>query len=115
MLALGKTRDPTGKPVKQPHDPSLAETCVKIETDIKQTEKAYLMTNMSPWRHSLTSRIKKSTLGPPMPMHTTDTGTPLYRPVIVRKPRSEYNENGLGDASKYVAMCSAREIAPTVT
>ena len=35
MLALGKTRDPTGKPVKQPHDPSLAETCVKIETDIK--------------------------------------------------------------------------------
>lgn len=50
-----------------------------------------------------------------MPMHTIDTGVPRYRPVIVRNPRSEYNEKGLGDVSKYVAMCSAREIEPTVT
>ena len=50
-----------------------------------------------------------------MPIHTIDTGTPRYRPVIVRKPRSEHNENGLGDASKYVAISLAREIAPTVT
>ena len=74
----------------------------------------YLTTSMSPWRHSLTSRIKKSTLGPPIPMHTIDTGVPRYLPVMVKKPRSEWNENGLGNASKYVAMRSARESMPTV-
>ena len=70
---------------------------------------------MSPWRHSLTSRIKKSTLGPPMPIHTIDTGVPRYRPVMVRNPRSECNENGLGNASKFAAICLARESEPTVT
>lgn len=50
-----------------------------------------------------------------MPMLTTETGMPLYRPVMVVKPRSELSVNGLGDASRWDAMPLAREGAPTVT
>jgi hypothetical protein len=34
---------------------------------------------------------------------------------MVRKPRSEYRENGFGEASSIFAIRSAREMDPTVT
>ena len=52
--------------------------------------------------------------GLPIPMLTMDIGVPLYRPVIVRKPLSEERVNGLGIASKKVAIELAREGDPTV-
>ena len=73
-----------------------------------------LTTTMSPLRHSLTSRTKKSALGLPMPMLTIEIGTPWYRPVMVMKPRSVASRNGLGDASNRRAMRSALEGDPTV-
>lgn len=42
-------------------------------------------------------------------------GVPLYRPVMVVKPRSECKVNLRGDGSRYVAIFSARDRAPTVT
>lgn len=50
-----------------------------------------------------------------MPMLIMDTGTPLKRPVIVVKPRSELSVNGRGEASRADAMPFAREGDPTVT
>ena len=50
-----------------------------------------------------------------MPMLMMDTGTPLYRPVMVVKPRSELSVNGLGEASSADAIPFAREGDPTVT
>jgi hypothetical protein len=44
-----------------------------------------------------------------------DTGTPLYRPVIVTKPRSEDNLNGFGYVSRWAAIVWALEGDPTVT
>ena len=73
-----------------------------------------LTTTMSPLRDSRTSRTKKSAIALPIPMLTIETGTPPYRPVMVRNPRSVARRNGLGDASKNVAMRSAREGDPTV-
>lgn len=49
-----------------------------------------------------------------MPMLIIDTGTPLYRPVIVKNPLSEDRMNGLGDASSKAATELAREGDPTV-
>lgn len=69
---------------------------------------------MSPLRHSLTSLMKKSTFGLPIPTLTIDNGTPLNRPVIVVNPRSEDSLNGFGVVSRYDAMLSAREAEPTV-
>lgn len=59
-----------------------------------------LTTSISPLRHSRTSRMKKSAMEFPMPMLMIDTGTPLYRPVMVVKPRSVLKRNGLGTASR---------------
>lgn len=73
------------------------------------------MTNMSPLKHSRTSRTKKSILGLPIPILTIDTGTPLYRPVIVKNPRSEDSLNGFGCSSRYVAIVRALDGDPTVT
>ena len=50
-----------------------------------------------------------------MPMLTMDTGTPLYRPVMVVKPRSELSVNGRGETSRAAAIPFAREGDPTVT
>lgn len=58
--------------------------------------------------------MKKSTFGLPIPILTMEMGTPLYRPVMVLNPRSEYSLNRLGVSSKNDAMLSARELEPTV-
>lgn len=42
------------------------------------------------------SRTKKSIFGAPIPIATILTGTPLYLPVKVRNPRSEWSENSSG-------------------
>ena len=47
-------------------------------------------------------------------MLVTDTGTPLYRPVIVTNPLSEDRTNSLGDASNKAVTELAREDDPTV-
>ena len=73
-----------------------------------------LTTTMSPLKLSRTSRMKKSILALPMPMLTMETGTPLYLPVMVRKPRSVLSRNGEGDASRKWATRSALDGAPTV-
>lgn len=73
----------------------------------------YLTTSISPVKLSLTSRTKKSVLGPPIPVLTIEIGTPLYRPVIVVKPRSEVSLNGVGLASRCFAISSALEGEPT--
>ena len=57
------------------------------------TPHPHRMTIISPSRSSLLSRTKKSILGNPIPMLTMLTGTPLYVPVIVKKPRSECKAN----------------------
>lgn len=59
--------------------------------------------------------MKKSTFGLPIPILIIEMGVPLYRPVMVVKPRSECKVNLRGDGSRYVAIFSARDRAPTVT
>lgn len=72
------------------------------------------MITISPWTDSLISRTKKSMFGPPMPMLTIETGTLLYRPVMVRNPLSEASLKGFGLSSNKVASVSARDGEPTV-
>jgi hypothetical protein len=48
-------------------------------------------------------------------MLTIETGISLYRPVIVRKPRSDNMVNGSGAASRKDATLRARDGVPTVT
>lgn len=72
------------------------------------------MTTMSPDKHSRTSRTKKSMFGAPIPMLTIETGTRLYLPVMVRKPRSDARTNGAGLASNNVCRVLALECEPTV-
>lgn len=72
------------------------------------------MTTMSPDKHSRTSRTKKSMFGAPIPMLTIETGTCLYLPVMVRKPRSDARTNGVGLASSNVCRVLALECEPTV-
>jgi hypothetical protein len=118
-LALGTTTDPTGRSIKAPHEPSL-----ELEQSSSSTAwlaKGYCTcthrtTTMSPSIHSRTSRTNISILGAPIPIDTMDTGTLEKRPVMVRKPRSESSLNGgVGDASRRVARCCAREGEPTVS
>lgn len=73
-----------------------------------------LMMTISPLTDSLVSRTKKSMFGPPMPMLTMETGTPLYRPVMVKKPLSDASLNGSGLLSNRAARASARDGLPTV-
>ena len=71
---------------------------------------------MSPLTHSRISRTKKSMFGPPIPMLTIDMGVRLYRPVMVRKPRSEESVKGGGDGSRRAAAIAlARDGEPTVS
>jgi hypothetical protein len=44
-----------------------------------------------------------------------ETGVPLYRPVMVRKPRSDSRVKGFGTSSRKVAIRFARDGLPTVT
>lgn len=73
------------------------------------------MMTRSPLKHSRTSRTKKSMLELPIPMLIIDIGIPLYRPVNVKKPRSEDKTSGFGDASRRMATALAREGDPTVS
>jgi hypothetical protein len=59
--------------------------------------------------------MKKSTLGPPIPMLMIEMGTALYRPVMVMKPRSDDNVNSFGVTSRKDAILWARDAEPTVT
>lgn len=114
-LALGTTTEPTGTLMSAPQDPSLWRLCTSDVTLQNFNARPYLITAMSPLMHSRTSRIKKSIFGLPIPMLTIDTGAPLYRPVMVKNPRSEDNLNGCGESSSNFAMVSARDGEPTVT
>lgn len=48
-------------------------------------------------------------------MLTIETGVPLYRPVIVKNPRSEFSTKGFGWASRNEAIVCALDGDPTVT
>lgn len=69
---------------------------------------------ISPVTHSLVSLTKKSALEAPIPIAQMVTGTPLYNPVIVKKPRSDSSKNGVGFGDSSEAMFLAREGGPTV-
>jgi hypothetical protein len=49
-----------------------------------------------------------------MPTATILMGTPSYKPVMVRKPRSDSRTNGGGWADSRIARLLAREGGPTV-
>ena len=53
--------------------------------------------------------------GSPIPIATKVTGTPLYLPVMVRKPRSDASSNGLGSESRKLANRRRRTGSHTVT
>lgn len=116
MLDFGIITVPTPTSIRAPQDPSLTDTIltVRVTSNVDWGTMIDLTMTRSPFKHSLTSRTKKSTLGFPIPILTIDTGTPLYLPVIVRNPRSVPSLNGLGEVSKHKAIRSAREGAPTV-
>jgi len=73
------------------------------------------MIAMSPLTDSLISRTKKSILGLPIPILTIEIGVPLYRPVMVKNPRSDESTKGAGFSSKNEAIVFALEGVPTVT
>ena len=90
--------DETGTSVSAPQDPSLIPSSQKICQKI--AIKSDLMISISPVTDSLVSLTKKSMFGLPMPILITDTGTPLYRPVMVRNPLSDDRTYGFGLSSK---------------
>lgn len=64
---------------------------------------------ISPTMHSLASLTKKSAFGAPIPIAIILTGTPLYKPVMVRNPRSDSNTKGGGLADRNFAILLALE------
>lgn len=106
------TKDPGSISSNAPQDPSLSDHPESVE-DKNSGCVIHLTTSMSPLKLSLTSRTKKSVFGPPIPVLTTDIGTPLYRPVIVVKPLSDVSLNGTGLASRCLAIIKALEGEPT--
>jgi len=58
--------------------------------------------------------MKKSAEELPIPMAAMEIGTPVYRPVKVKKPRSVSSLKGLGFESKNLLSFSALLGGPTI-